>query len=229
MRPPPLERAIEDYLTYLRVERGLSPATIRAYRGDLADFASGRDVATSWADGPDAAEPDAALPDRIEQLLARHRLAPRQLILELTESATGNRPEVALEVMQRLRTLGVSLALDDFGTGFSTLSRLAFTPADIVKIDRGYVVDIDHDAQRRRFLAGVLELTRSLGLRTVAEGVEREGQLQELRRLGCDLVQGNHTGPPRSEQDITALLLDDGSVLTLGPVGSPIGRATSPA
>ena len=55
MPPPPLERAIEDYLTYLRVERGLSPATIRAYRGDLADFASGRGVATSWADGPDAA------------------------------------------------------------------------------------------------------------------------------------------------------------------------------
>ena len=53
--PPPLERAIEEYLTYLRVERGLSPATIRAYRGDLADFASGRGVATSWADGPDAA------------------------------------------------------------------------------------------------------------------------------------------------------------------------------
>jgi integrase/recombinase XerD len=53
--PPPLERAIEDYLTYLRVERGLSPATIRAYRGDLADFASGRGVATSWAEGPDAA------------------------------------------------------------------------------------------------------------------------------------------------------------------------------
>jgi EAL domain-containing protein (putative c-di-GMP-specific phosphodiesterase class I) len=131
--------------------------------------------------------------------------------------------------MQRLRTLGVSLALDDFGTGFSTLSRLAFTPADIVKIDRAYVVDIDHDAQRRRFLAGVLELTRSLGLRTVAEGVEREGQLQELRRLGCDLVQGNHTGPARSEQDITALLLGDGSVLTPGPVGSPNGRATSPA
>jgi diguanylate cyclase (GGDEF)-like protein len=172
---------------------------------------------------------DAALPGRIEQLLARHRLAPRQLILELTESATGNRPEVALEVMRRLRTLGVGLALDDFGTGFSTLSRLAFTPADIVKIDRAYVVDIDHDAQRRRFLAGVLELTRSLGLRTVAEGVEREGQLQELRRLGCDLVQGNHTGPPRSEQDITALLLGDGSVLTPGPVGSPNGRATSPA
>ena len=172
---------------------------------------------------------DPALPDRIEQLLTRHRLAPRQLILELTESATGNRPEVALEVMQRLRTLGVSLALDDFGTGFSTLSRLAFTPADIVKIDRAYVVDIDHDAQRRRFLAGVLELTRSLGLRTVAEGVEREGQLQELRRLGCDLVQGNHTGRPRSEQDITALLLGGGSPLAPGAVGSPNGRAASPA
>ena len=55
MPPPPLERAIEDYLTYLRVERGLSPATIRAYRGDLADFASGRGVSTSWADGPDDA------------------------------------------------------------------------------------------------------------------------------------------------------------------------------
>jgi EAL domain-containing protein (putative c-di-GMP-specific phosphodiesterase class I) len=156
---------------------------------------------------------DTQLPDRIAALIARYRLAPGQLALEMTETAGSNRPDVALEVMQRLRRLGVRLAIDDFGTGFSTLARLSVTPVDTVKIDRSFVVDIDHDERQRTFLAGMLELARHLGMRTVAEGVERIGQLHELRLQRCDLVQGNLLGLPADADAVGALVLADRPVL----------------
>jgi EAL domain-containing protein (putative c-di-GMP-specific phosphodiesterase class I) len=131
----------------------------------------------------------------------------------MTETARGNRPDVAQEVMQRLRRLGVRLAIDDFGTGYSTLARLSVTPVDTVKIDRTFVTDIDHDEQQRAFLGGLLELARHLGMRTVAEGVERPGQLRELRRQRCDLVQGNLLGLPAEAAAIGELVLAERPVL----------------
>jgi predicted signal transduction protein with EAL and GGDEF domain len=157
---------------------------------------------------------DGGLPDRVAALLAGHGLAPGQLALEMTESATTNRQENTIDVMNRLRVLGVRLAIDDFGTGYSTLARLAGMPIDTVKIDRFFVADIDHDVHRHRFLVGLLELTRHLGLRTVAEGVERPGQLRELRRLGCDLVQGHLIARPAPAEELTALVLEEQPVLS---------------
>ena len=157
---------------------------------------------------------DAGLPDRVAALLHRHRLGPDQLALEMTEIAVGNRPAVAMEVMRALRAGGVRLALDDFGTGYSTLSRLSATPVDTVKIDRVFVVDIDHDDRQRSFLAALLKLCRHLGLRTVAEGVERPGQLRELRRMGCDLVQGHLIGYPADAATTSGLVLADEPLLT---------------
>ncbi|MBW0134571.1 putative bifunctional diguanylate cyclase/phosphodiesterase [Pseudonocardia abyssalis] len=165
---------------------------------------------------------DATFPDRIVELFARHGLAAGQLALEITESGMTTRPETAVDVMNALRACGVRLALDDFGTGFSTLARLSSTPVDTVKIDRYFVADIDHDVQKKRFLVGLFELTRHLGLRTVAEGVERPGQLRELRRLGCDLVQGHLIGRPASAEDLTPIVLAEQPVIApelLGRVG----------
>lgn len=156
---------------------------------------------------------DAGLPDRIARLLDRYGLDAGQLALEMTEIALGNRPETALDVMNRLRALGVRLALDDFGTGYSTLARLARVPIDTVKIDRFFVADIDHDAYQHRFLSGLLELSRHLGLRTVAEGVERPAQLGELQRLGCDLVQGHFVARPASGAELTPLVLAERPIL----------------
>jgi diguanylate cyclase len=156
---------------------------------------------------------DPGLPDRIAALVERHRLAPGQLALEMTETAGSNRPDVALEVMARLRRLGVRLAIDDFGTGYSTLARLSITPVDTVKIDRLFAADIDHDERKRDFLAGMLQLARHLGMRTVVEGVERAGQLRELRRQRCDLVQGNLLGLPADAAATGALVLADRPVL----------------
>ncbi|OZM81496.1 bifunctional diguanylate cyclase/phosphodiesterase [Pseudonocardia sp. MH-G8] len=156
---------------------------------------------------------DEGLPERIAGVLRRHGLSPGQLALEMTETAVNNRPGSAVDVMRRLRALGVRVALDDFGTGYSTLSRLARTPADTVKIDRSFVAHIDHDEQQRWFLRGMLDLARHLGLRTVAEGVERAGQLHELRRQGCDLVQGYFVARPATGARLTPAVLADLPVL----------------
>ncbi|MCO1653682.1 putative bifunctional diguanylate cyclase/phosphodiesterase [Pseudonocardia humida] len=167
---------------------------------------------------------DPALVERVVGLLERHRLAPAQLALEMTEIAFGNRPDTVLEVIHRLRGLGVRLALDDFGTGYSTLARLLATPVDTVKIDRVFVTDVDHDDRQRAFLAALLELARALGMRTVAEGVERPGQLRELRALRCDLVQGHFIARPADAATTTGLLLAGRPLLgpeLLDPTPSP--------
>lgn len=166
---------------------------------------------------------DTGLPDRIARLLDRHGIAPGQLALEMTEVSLSHRPDAAVDVMNQLRMMGVRLALDDFGIGFSTLARLASTPVDTVKIDRFFVADIDHDIRRQRFLLGLFELVRHLGLRTIAEGVERPGQLRELRRLGCDLVQGHLIARPAPAEAITPMVLAEQPVLppaVLGMTGS---------
>ncbi|MFC4943712.1 putative bifunctional diguanylate cyclase/phosphodiesterase [Pseudonocardia sp. GCM10023141] len=169
---------------------------------------------------------DTAMPDRIAHLLDVNGLGPGQLALEMTEIALNNRPDTALDVMARLRALGVRLALDDFGTGYSTLSRLARTPVDTVKIDQFFVAHIDHDEQQRQFLRGLLDLTRHLRLRSVAEGVERPGQLHELRHQGCDLVQGHLLGRPATAAQLTPLVLADGPVLPQHLLASTPATAT---
>jgi diguanylate cyclase len=156
---------------------------------------------------------DETLPDRVAGILRRYGISPGQLALEMTESAVNNRPANAVDVMHRLRGLGVRIALDDFGTGYSTLSRLARTPVDTVKIDKFFIANIDHDEQQRWFVRGLLDLARHLGLRTVAEGVERAGQLHELRRQGCDLVQGHFVARPASGAQLTPAVLADLPVL----------------
>ncbi|HLU59924.1 MAG TPA: EAL domain-containing protein [Pseudonocardia sp.] len=156
---------------------------------------------------------DSGLPDRVASVLRRYGISPGQLALEMTETAVNNRPANAVDVMHRLRELGVRIALDDFGTGYSTLARLARTPVDTVKIDRFFVAQIDHDEQQRWFLRGLLDLARHLGLRTVAEGVERAGQLHELRRQGCDLVQGHFVARPATGAQLTPAVLADLPIL----------------
>lgn len=164
---------------------------------------------------------DTGLPDRVSRLIDQHGIGGGQLVLEMTEIAMGNRPDTAIDVMNRLRSFGVRIALDDFGTGYSTLARLARTPVDTVKIDQFFVAHIDHDEQQRRFLRGLLDLTRHLGLRSVAEGVERPGQLHELRAQGCDLVQGHLIGRPASGERISALVLADAPLLPRHLLGLP--------
>lgn len=126
--------------------------------------------------------------------LADSGLAPHQLVIEITETVLVTDLPFLAGQLEQLRRLGVRVAIDDFGTGFTSLAHLRQLPADVIKIDRSFVAEMgDDDGSLVRL---VTDLGHHLGLEVVAEGVETEAQLEVLRRLGCDRVQGFLLGRP---------------------------------
>lgn len=117
-------------------------------------------------------------------------IPPRALTLEITESVLMEEAESTAEKLRSLKGIGVELSIDDFGTGYSSLSYLKRFPVDVLKIDRSFISGIDTDADDHEIVSAVVALAHALGLKVVAEGVERVAQMDELRRLGCDEVQG---------------------------------------
>ncbi len=125
----------------------------------------------------------------VAQVLTLTGFDPALLVIEITETAMLHDAIAAKEALTELRAMGISMALDDFGTGYSSLTFLQHFPIDIVKIDKSFVSTLD-DPFAPSLAPAVLELAQNLGLTTVAEGVETARQLERLRELGCDLVQG---------------------------------------
>jgi diguanylate cyclase (GGDEF)-like protein len=128
--------------------------------------------------------------DAVRDVLVETGVAPRRLVIEMTESFVGEHGDVARERMRELKALGVGLAIDDFGTGYSSLAILQDMPFDILKVDRAFIDDLDGDGRRRAFTAAIFGLGETLGLHMIAEGVEREAQRTSLLALGCTLAQG---------------------------------------
>ncbi|MDQ6800806.1 MAG: EAL domain-containing protein [Acidobacteriota bacterium] len=128
--------------------------------------------------------------------LEESRLAPRELQLEITESAAMQNSERTIATLNRLNEMGVQLALDDFGTGHSSLSYLRRFPIHSVKIDQEFVHAIDWSAADRAIVSAIIAMARGLKLRVVAEGVETEAELAFLRSAGCEEVQGFLMGRP---------------------------------
>jgi EAL domain-containing protein (putative c-di-GMP-specific phosphodiesterase class I) len=127
------------------------------------------------------------------EALERSGLPADRLEIELTESALLHDSHHAIDLLTRLRALGVRIALDDFGTGFSSLAYLRRLPLDLLKIDRAFIADLDHPhagTTARAIVSAIHELAQALGLHTVAEGIETAEQQQVLTELGCDLGQG---------------------------------------
>lgn len=160
---------------------------------------------------------DRLVPD-LQAALARHRLRGADLEVEITESLLVEPSEATLERLQALRTLGLTIALDDFGTGYSSMSYLRSLPIDVLKIDRAFVKDVGHDRSALAVASAIVALATSLGMRTVAEGVETAQQWQALEDLGCDEVQGFLFGPPVEADAIAARLL---AAATPEPTWSP--------
>ncbi|MDQ3686562.1 MAG: EAL domain-containing protein [Acidobacteriota bacterium] len=132
-------------------------------------------------------------PDLIEQIsktLRDTKLDPRSLKLEITESMVMENIETAIDMLQQIRALGVELSIDDFGTGYSSLSYLHRFPIDTLKIDRSFVSCMNDNSENFEIVRTIITLARSLEMDVIAEGVETENQLQQLRNLECDYVQG---------------------------------------
>jgi EAL domain-containing protein (putative c-di-GMP-specific phosphodiesterase class I) len=129
------------------------------------------------------------------------------LHLEITERIAMGSPEATASVFSELKALGVRLSVDDFGTGYSSLSRLQQFPVDSLKIDRAFISRMDSDAESRTIVEIIVMLARNLGLVTVAEGTEKEEQVNALRILGCGFAQGYFFSRPADYKVITDLLV----------------------
>jgi len=123
-------------------------------------------------------------------LVSRLQVSPRQLCIEVTESALIDHPQRTREALTSLRGAGFRVFLDDFGTGYSSLNWLAELPIDGVKIDRSFTATMLEDPRRHALVAAILGLAADLQLEVVAEGIERVDQRQVLRQMGCRLGQG---------------------------------------
>ncbi len=150
-----------------------------------------------------------SLLETLTGLLARTGLPAASLTLEMTESVLLERTDDVIRLLRELKALGVRLAIDDFGTGYSSLSYLTRFPVDVLKIDRGFVERLGGgapDGGSAELTRSIVSLGRSLGLVTVAEGVQTGEQLAALREMGCDLGQGYLFARPVAAMGITELL-----------------------
>lgn len=145
------------------------------------------------------------VPALVCRALARAGLDAAHLELELTESAVLENPDAARRFLDEVVKLGASLAIDDFGTGQSSLSLLPSLPFSKLKIDRSFVSDMDVDPNSYEIVRVIVGLAKALGLRAVAEGVERESQAKLLRDMGCYFGQGFHYHRPLSAREIDRL------------------------
>jgi len=149
------------------------------------------------------------LADDVGRVLADTGIAPERVELEITESVLMDDVEMSRETLDRLKALGVRLVVDDFGTGYSSLSYLRRFPVDQLKVDRSFVDGLGTDPGDSAIVTAIVTLAHTLGLEAVAEGVETDGQLAELRRLECDKAQGFFMARPQPGHETGELLTTD--------------------
>jgi diguanylate cyclase (GGDEF)-like protein len=146
------------------------------------------------------------LPDMVARILYEFSLPPEYLELELTESVAMHDPQGAIAVMNALHERGVRMSIDDFGTGYSSLSYLKKFKVYKLKIDQSFVRDISTDAEDKAIVSAIIHMARSLGLKTIAEGVETSGQLAFLSEQQCDEVQGYYYSKPLLAEQFEAFV-----------------------
>lgn len=146
--------------------------------------------------------------DRLAGLCGEHAVDPGSIIIEVTESSAMNDQTAALDLLTRLRLKGFQLSIDDFGVGHSSLVQLARMPFSELKIDRSFVMTASHSTESRNIICAIIGLGKSLGLRTVAEGVEDLGTFGFLKDAGCDVAQGYFIGRPMNGEAISRWMGD---------------------
>jgi EAL domain-containing protein (putative c-di-GMP-specific phosphodiesterase class I) len=142
-------------------------------------------------------------PAKVIAALARHRVPPQSLTLEVTETGIMSDPEHMIPLMDDLARSGVDFAIDDVGTGYSSLSYLQQLPVSKVKIDKSFVIPMTRDSGAATIVRSVIELARSLNIAVVAEGVEDQRTLDHLVEAQCDFIQGYYLSRPIPGNELT--------------------------
>jgi diguanylate cyclase (GGDEF)-like protein/PAS domain S-box-containing protein len=150
---------------------------------------------------------------KVEAALDAQEIDPRRLLLEITESAVLDDPIRSMLTLQKLKELNVSLALDDFGTGYSSLSYLKDFPIDVLKIDQSFIEDIALSQKDALLTSATITLGHELGLRVIAEGIERPEQLAKLIELNCEFGQGYLFSKPLAKEDLDKFVHEHSSDL----------------
>ena len=141
----------------------------------------------------------------VSDTIARHGLPAHNIELELTESLLMGHEEETIKVLHELKETGVQLSIDDFGTGYSSLAYLKRFPLDTLKIDRGFVMDMEHNQDNQSIVSAIVALAHIMNLEVVAEGVETEREVELLRELKCDYLQGYFFSRPLPESEVGAI------------------------
>jgi EAL domain-containing protein (putative c-di-GMP-specific phosphodiesterase class I) len=147
------------------------------------------------------------VPGMVESVLRETGIEPKHLELELTESALMKKSDKLVGALYELNRMGVRLSLDDFGTGYSSLSYLRRFPIDSIKIDRSFIDEVMTSSDDAAISKAIIAMAHSLGIKTVAEGVETERQVEFLKAQRCHAAQGYFYSPALPAKEITALLL----------------------
>ncbi|VUD53108.1 putative signaling protein [Thalassocella blandensis] len=146
---------------------------------------------------------------KVLNILAETKLAPKYLELELTESIAMENAVEAIDTLHGLRKVGMSISIDDFGTGYSSLAYLKRFPIQKLKVDKGFIKDIDSNQHDAAIAKSIIDLAHNMSLQVIAEGVEREAQNNWLNDKGCDQVQGYFYSKPLSEEQLVEFVRDE--------------------
>jgi EAL domain-containing protein (putative c-di-GMP-specific phosphodiesterase class I) len=207
-------------------ELGLRVLAVALHDVQTVSAAIGRQLTVSV--NVSALQLDHDLHPTVEDAMALSGVDPHQVTLELTETVLAENQDAAGQYLSRLREMGCTVAMDDFGTGYSSLAYLASLPIDIIKVDRSFVMGLGQQESSMVLVRTVIQLARSLGMRTVAEGVETIEQAQILRALGADRGQGYLFSRPLSIAHLLALLESTGGVLASAEMSSASAPAAPP-
>lgn len=143
---------------------------------------------------------------RVQSTILQYNINPEEIELELTESSIMENPEKSIEAFEYLSGLGIKVSIDDFGTGYSSLSYLKKINADVLKIDRSFVIDLELNEDDRAICKAIINMAHSLGMEVIAEGVENVAQRDLLHDLGCHMIQGYLYSKPLSAEDFVVFV-----------------------
>ena len=146
--------------------------------------------------------------DEVREILDASQVPPGQIEIEITESVMIDSVEKALQCINELKKMGIRIAIDDFGTGYSSLSYLNTFPADVLKIDKTFIDQMNSSDSSRKYVASIISIGHIMNFKVISEGVEENDQLETLRSIGCDYIQGFIWGRPLCAEDAEKVVIE---------------------